>query len=193
MKSKADVLVICKADYKEHLGEFSCTARNSLGNKTAKAKVEILAPPVIKPFSEIKPEISLEFTLFCDADGNPKPTVWWTKFDDTTSNFSPFENRSNVLYFASFEEGNSGTYRCYAQNGLNITSEDHELAFVVDVSPIKAPLKADSNKTPMVVGGISFFIILSLVVVVAVILYKRKKHGGFYILTMPPLTDYIKS
>ena len=42
MKSKADVLVICKADYKEHLGEFSCTARNSLGNKTAKAKVEIL-------------------------------------------------------------------------------------------------------------------------------------------------------
>ena len=57
----------------------------------------------------------------------------------------------------------------------------------------KAPLKADSNKTPMVVGGISFFIILSLVVVVAVILYKRKKaYGGFYILTMPPLTDYIK-
>ncbi|XP_046852957.1 fibroblast growth factor receptor 2-like [Xenia sp. Carnegie-2017] len=45
----------------------------------------------------------------------------------------------------------------------------------------------------MVVGGISFFIILSLVVVVAVILYKRKKaYGGFYILTMPPLTDYIK-
>ena len=38
----ANVLVICKADYKKHKGEYSCTARNRLGNDTAKAWINIL-------------------------------------------------------------------------------------------------------------------------------------------------------
>jgi hypothetical protein len=41
-KYHATVLVICKADYRKHLGQFSCTARNRLGNDTAKAFVDIL-------------------------------------------------------------------------------------------------------------------------------------------------------
>jgi hypothetical protein len=41
-KNHATVLVICKADYRKHLGQFSCTARNRLGNGTAKAFVDIL-------------------------------------------------------------------------------------------------------------------------------------------------------
>ena len=41
-KDHATVLVICRADYREHLGQFSCTARNRLGNDTAKAFVDIL-------------------------------------------------------------------------------------------------------------------------------------------------------
>ena len=51
---------------------------------------------------------------------------------------------------------------------------------------------AISNKYPIVIGCVSFFI-LAIVIVVAVILYKRKKaYGGFYILTLPPYPDYIK-
>ena len=49
-----------------------------------------------------------------------------------------------------------------------------------------------SNKYPIIIGCVSFFIV-AIVIIVAVILYKRKKaYGGFYILTLPPLTDYIK-
>ena len=40
-RDHATVLVICKADYK-YSGRFSCTARNKLGNDTAKASIDIL-------------------------------------------------------------------------------------------------------------------------------------------------------
>lgn len=50
----------------------------------------------------------------------------------------------------------------------------------------------NSKKYAVVIGCVSFFV-LAIVIIVAVVLYKRKKiYGGFYILTLPPLTDYIK-
>ena len=68
--------------------------------------------------------------------------------------------------------------------------------FCTEASPIFAkahqPPATTSNKYPIVVGCVSFFIV-ALVIFVAVVLYKRKKaYGGFYILTLPPLPDYIK-
>ena len=51
---------------------------------------------------------------------------------------------------------------------------------------------ATSNTYQIVVGCVSCFIV-AIVILVAVVLYKRKKaYGGFYILTLPPLPDYIK-
>ena len=41
-KDHANVLVICDADYKKDLGQYSCTAHNKLGNDTAKAFINIL-------------------------------------------------------------------------------------------------------------------------------------------------------
>ena len=49
-----------------------------------------------------------------------------------------------------------------------------------------------SNGYPIVIGCVGAFVAV-MVIIVSVILYKRKKaYGGFYILTLPPLPDYIK-
>ena len=65
------------------------------------------------------------------------------------------------------------------------------LSPVLGRSNARAPTNM-SNKYPIVIGCVSFFIV-AIVIIVAVILYKRKKaYGGFYILTLPPLPDYIK-
>ncbi|CAB4006860.1 vascular endothelial growth factor receptor 2-like, partial [Paramuricea clavata] len=194
-KNHATVLVICKADYKKDLGQFSCTAHNRLGNDTAKAFVDILAPPVIIAFVPQTKSIVLgqEFFLKCVANGNPKPHVWWEKKDKKTSMFKRVKNeRSDELHFDALDDSNLGDYRCFAQNKENTSLGDFKLA----PSPVTgksmgtpAPI---SNKYPIVIGCVSFFIV-AIVIIVAVVLYKRKKaYGGFYILTLPPLTDYIK-
>ena len=41
-KDHANTLVICKADYRKHIGKYSCEASNKFGNDTAKAWINIL-------------------------------------------------------------------------------------------------------------------------------------------------------
>ncbi|CAB4006801.1 vascular endothelial growth factor receptor 2-like [Paramuricea clavata] len=194
-KNHATVLVICKADYRKHLGQFSCTARNRLGNDTAKAFVDILVPPMISAFRPRTKSIVLgqEFFLKCVANGNPKPRVWWEKKDKKTSMFKRVKNeRSDELYFDTLDESNLGDYRCFAQNEEKTSSLDYELAPSPVTDNVNSASATGSNKYPIVIGCVSFFIV-AFVIIVAVILYKRKKaYGGFYILTLPPLTDYIK-
>ena len=56
----------------------------------------------------------------------------------------------------------------------------------------RAPAPDNSKKYVVVIGCVSFAVLV-IVIIVAMVLYKRKKaYGGFYILTLPPLTDYIK-
>ena len=68
--------------------------------------------------------------------------------------------------------------------------------FLIDEKTVVAAAQAigadNSKKYAVVIGCVSFAVVC-IVIVVAVVLYKRKKaYGGFYILTLPPLPDYIK-
>ena len=47
------VLVICKADYTRHAGQFSCTARNQMGNDSATALVNITGEYIFVFFHNI--------------------------------------------------------------------------------------------------------------------------------------------
>ena len=59
-------------------------------------------------------------TLFCNATGNPPPTLSWTKdgspLNDTQG--ITFSGDNETLSIASINRSESGNYRCVARNGL---------------------------------------------------------------------------
>ncbi|XP_028403689.1 fibroblast growth factor receptor 2-like [Dendronephthya gigantea] len=192
VQNSGSVLVICKADYMKHRGQFSCIARNKLGNDTAKAFIDIRAPPQINEFPSPTVELGEVFSLKCVANGNPKPRIWWEKKDAESSTFKRVNNeRSYELYFEKVDRNILGSYRCLAENGIKKVIRNFTLALTPRVSASAGHVKV-SNEYPIVIGCVSASVVV-LVIIVAVVLYKRKKaYGGFYILTLPPLPDYIK-
>ncbi|XP_053339344.1 cell adhesion molecule L1-like a [Clarias gariepinus] len=84
--------------------------------------------------------IDHNFTLTCEATGNPKPVIHWTK---NGLNFNPhneprlksFENSGSFVipnnkYLAEYQ----GKYRCYASNKLGVAMSK-ETHFIVPASP----------------------------------------------------------
>ena len=59
-------------------------------------------------------------TLFCNATGNPPPTLSWTKDGSPINNNQgiPFTGDNETLFIASINRSESGNYRCVARNGL---------------------------------------------------------------------------
>ena len=62
----------------------------------------------------------LPMTLFCNATGNPPPTLSWTKDGSPINNNQgiPFTGDNETLFIASINRSESGNYRCVARNGL---------------------------------------------------------------------------
>ena len=61
--------------------------------------------------------------LLCMADGNPTPTIWWQKEDNT------FSQRSSVLGIQNINRRDRGVYTCHAQNTVRVNdlSTEHIL------------------------------------------------------------------
>ena len=61
-------------------------------------------------------------TLFCNADGNPPPTISWTRNGspvNTTINSSiSFSDDNKKLTITDVNRTDSGEYRCVANNSL---------------------------------------------------------------------------
>ena len=79
----------------------------------------------VHPESQIKPEGS-NLTLSCSADGNPVPTISWTK-DGSPISSNPrisFSADNQQLTIKDVRRTYSGEYRCVAHNRLgNETSK----------------------------------------------------------------------
>ena len=57
---------------------------------------------------------SQDLRLKCNASGNPKPEIVWTKSPDST----PLDSVKGVLTIRSINKSDSGLYRCMASNGF---------------------------------------------------------------------------
>ena len=66
-------------------------------------------------------------TLFCNASGNPVPTITWTRNGSVLTSSVPrirFEEESKELTITSINRADSGEYRCVANNSEgNVTSD----------------------------------------------------------------------
>ena len=76
-------------------------------------------PEIITHPKNVTIEERLPMTLFCNATGNPPPTLSWTKdgspLNDTQG--ITFSGDNETLSIASINRSESGNYRCVARNG----------------------------------------------------------------------------
>ena len=77
-------------------------------------------PEIITHPKNFTIEEGLPMTLFCNATGNPPPTLSWTKDRSPINNNQgiPFSGDNETLSIASINRSESGNYRCVARNGL---------------------------------------------------------------------------
>ena len=77
-------------------------------------------PEIITHPKNFTIEEGLPMTLFCNATGNPPPTLSWTKDGSPINNNQgiPFSGDNETLFIASINRLESGNYRCVARNGL---------------------------------------------------------------------------
>ncbi|XP_078665233.1 uncharacterized protein LOC144907751 isoform X2 [Branchiostoma floridae x Branchiostoma belcheri] len=109
---------------REHSGEYSCTARNSISSASSGSiTVDVKYPPSIM---SITPAVTVDefddVSLTCTADSNPEPTedsFSWTNMTDaslpgdlTNQGFTLTTTISNITYLEA------GTYTCTAYNGI---------------------------------------------------------------------------
>ena len=80
----------------------------------------------IHPLSDTKTE-GENVTLYCDAIGNPKPRISWTRngslIDISSNSRIRFSIDKKQLTIRNVSRTDSGEYRCVAKNSLgNVTS-----------------------------------------------------------------------
>ena len=65
-------------------------------------------------------------TLFCNATGNPRLMLSWTKDGSPLNNIQGilFSGDNETLSIASINRSKSGNYRCVARNGLGNDSSN---------------------------------------------------------------------
>ncbi|XP_078355113.1 protein sidekick-1-like isoform X16 [Oculina patagonica] len=105
-------------------GEYRCVANNSVGNDTSNAaelhiqyQSKITAHPQNTTATEGK-----NVTLSCNADGNPEPTISWTRdgapVDTSNTSRISFSDDKKQLTITNVNRTDSGDYRCVANNSL---------------------------------------------------------------------------
>ena len=75
-------------------------------------------PPSFNSFSPDRVVVENDpatITLSCSVDGNPTPTVNWTRVFDGSDSDVLFTGNSYVI---NNNRNNAGTYRCKADNGI---------------------------------------------------------------------------
>ena len=89
-------------------------------------------PEIITHPKSVTVEEGLPMTLFCNATGNPPPTLSWTKDGSPINNNQGiiFTGDNETLSIANINRSESGNYRCVTRNSLG---DDTSNAAKVDV------------------------------------------------------------
>ncbi|CAF0904543.1 unnamed protein product [Adineta steineri] len=108
---------------------------------------ETYSPQVIIKTRVDKPFISNDYSLQCNARGNPIPRLLWSKSNQsygyyptskqckTPCRIYSIQNKyQSILYFQSLTNADSGVYVCHAENTINHTTTS--ISINVDESPI---------------------------------------------------------
>ena len=115
---EGQTLTITKADRKD-AGAYICTASNAMGTTHAMTTLIINVVPqfTVKPPEKIVRHLGQSVTLNCSADGDPIPSITWTRCKGEIP-----EGRTQVtdgrLTINRLTAEDSGTYTCFARSEL---------------------------------------------------------------------------
>uniref|UniRef100_A0A668A7B1 B-cell receptor CD22 n=1 Tax=Myripristis murdjan TaxID=586833 RepID=A0A668A7B1_9TELE len=119
-------------------GEFYCTAKNELGEKTSDStSIDVKYAPKV-PSVSVSPSVETvngsSVTLTCSSDANPAATYTWYKKNGNPVQ-EPFRTGPQLDFF-SIQSSDSGEFYCTAQNELGEkTSDSTSNDFNSNVSP----------------------------------------------------------
>ncbi|KFM78983.1 Down syndrome cell adhesion molecule-like protein Dscam2, partial [Stegodyphus mimosarum] len=105
-------------------GNYTCVAENAKStlNYTAVLLVEAPVQWIMEP-SDKEVKLGEKVNIFCSARGLPSPVIEWTRISDGRENpLKPsgrFEmGRDGTLTISDVQSKDSGSYVCYARNGV---------------------------------------------------------------------------
>ncbi|CAJ0945343.1 unnamed protein product, partial [Mesorhabditis belari] len=84
LKHQADTLAFELLKMEDHGVEYSCEAMNKIGKGKASLKLNVsFAPRIISNQQEKEVNVGEAATFTCEAHGNPKPQLYWSKAGDS--------------------------------------------------------------------------------------------------------------
>jgi hypothetical protein len=116
---------------------YTCEATNKIGSNTRDVNVAVYkkseyAPSIVTAQMKVSADINSNVTIICDVDGNPKPTVRWSKIgqDDglgdgvITKAEKIGKKHRYSLIVRKVQKTDEGTYQCMAINKIQTVTKD---------------------------------------------------------------------
>ncbi|KAA0186981.1 Hemicentin 1, partial [Fasciolopsis buskii] len=106
-------------------GEYQCMARNEVGNVTKIYELDVIMPPLVRlDKTEVREREGATFTVHCSAEGQPKPTLEWSReagglFRLGTS----VDMATGLLTITDAKKEDAGRYTCTATNKISHDSK----------------------------------------------------------------------
>lgn len=106
----------------EDAGVYTCVAKNAGGKKHAEAQLIVLVPPkIVRSPEDFAILLGSSITLPCDAEGDPYPSIIWTK---DGQKLEPSQgNGTKVEGWFLIEDAkptDAGAYKCIATNSAGV-------------------------------------------------------------------------
>ncbi|XP_050305193.1 cell adhesion molecule Dscam2 isoform X17 [Anthonomus grandis grandis] len=126
-KSKKISALTIESITKEHAGNYTCVTRNSAGESSYTAELNVKVPPrwILEPTDKAFAQGS-DAAVECKADGFPKPVVTWKRatgvspgdYKDFKPNNPDIKVEDGTLMINNIQKNNEGYYLCEAVNGI---------------------------------------------------------------------------
>ena len=118
-------------------GNYTCEASNKIGRIEHTVNVAVYkkteyAPSIVTHQAKISADINSNATIICDVDGNPEPTVKWSKVgqdgalnDGETFRHEKIEGKRRYsLVINKVQQNNGGTFQCIASNKIGTVAKN---------------------------------------------------------------------
>ncbi|XP_046854218.1 vascular endothelial growth factor receptor 2-like isoform X2 [Xenia sp. Carnegie-2017] len=181
LKNDGTTLIICGVDI-SHSGNYTCFAKNQLGNVTATVYLNVTGKPKIDEPSTLIDESLFpneKKTFSCVASGNPTPWVQWISLDSDVK-LTAIAKKEIVMTVEKMNKSYIGNYSCKAWNSFGIT-EKRLLSLRLRPQDPTPTIQNDDGTSPGTIAGIVIGVSIVIILIIIIVLYRKQKQKlSFY-------------